>query len=1065
MTRAALYRAMVVALMLGGSASVSAAIEQETSPQVQQAKVAIDIAAQPLREALQQFALETNIQVVYGGEDVVRGLNAPAVKGEFAAEMALQKLLAGSGLEYSFVNAQMVSIKRGAIAPAVSGVQIELAPHMAGKVIDLKVITVTGTNLRNIDPASPVIMIDAGQIESAGYSSIEDVLRHLPQSFSSRTSTGAAMGETEYGDSFMPKSSLGATSVNLRGLGSRSTLVLVNGRRLAGSAQGQGAFTDISSIPLSQVERVEVLTDGASAIYGADAVAGVINIVLKENYEGSLVQLRHETSSTDADQMRLDLAHTFGWENGFLTVAGSLRKSKAADANRFIHIGPEGAGDFTDLGGLFARTRNVGQPGVVFEALDDGTGMWLPGDAIGRIPDGQNGTQLQPGSLLPYDPVTAPSMFWPQRIGPKVTTPALRIAGEQNFAGDLKLSYSGSYTRQRNEEYWHPGPADFNFLQYGVTTLVPTNNVHNNFGRDVLVGYSYAQEFAGMALSQKQQQTNTNAFVGLSGKLPWSDNWDFDISYSDSRERGRSDELSGNAGLWDSGLDPAIDAFMENINPFGDGRDAAVVQANRELLNALVQRYESRFDSRLNNLDLLTRGDLFKMPGGQAQLALGGQLRNERYHMESTFGGASVADAERRAESAFAELGLPLLKDAAWAKELTLSLATRYDRFKQDGTTSLVNYAYDYDPNTGDPIDLIALGGFDMEQLMGAPLGDPYAEGPQTALERRYSSTSRQARLAWRPADALRLRATWGQSFLTPDVQQQFGRGDVNVGTYAVLFGGGQLPPGVSHIIQLTGPNPNLKPQTATTRTLGFDYNPGFINGLTLSVTYNDTRFDNYIGDPLAGLSYADIFADISKMPQEVFKLGDNDVLLWDARQINFLGRRSRTVDVNVDYGFDNVWGDWRLRVNAVRTLALEARSLPSFPVIEFSDSEYGPSKWAGDVLLSWNRGAWSASVSGNYSSSFRVLHPLSAEPNFYNDWVPNNLNPRRHASSYATVDLQVGYDWQQESGWLKGASLRLGVQNAFNREFPFVDNQYGFISNRVNVRGRVLYLDLKKEF
>ena len=1072
--RALLYRAIAAALLVGSAAPALAQDAGRAVPagESRQAQVDVDIPAKPLRAALEQFALQTGIQVVYAGDGLVRDLRSPAVSGRLTPDAALRALLAGSGLRHAFVNATTVSIERApaaaVAAPAPSTAAAsqstpEIRVSNDFDVTDMDVVVVTGTNLRNIDPASPLIVVDSQQIERAGYSSIEDVLRHLPQNFSSRTSTSAALGETEFGDSFSPRSAVGASSINLRGLGSRSTLVLVNGRRLAGSAQGQGAFTDISSIPLSQVDRIEVLSDGASAIYGADAVAGVVNIVLKESYSGTQVQLRNEWSSSDADASVLNLAHTFGWSDGSLSVSASLRKSKPADTSRFIRVGPGGIGDFTQDGGLYVRTPDVGQPGVVFEAVPDGVGGYVRGTPLGIIPPGQDGTSLQPGDLLPYDPATSPSTYWSHRIGPSIDSPSLRISGEQRLGHDLKLTYGASYTRQRNEERWRPSAFDFNFMQYGTTTFVPAANVHNPFGQDVLVGYSYDKEYAGMQFSQQQTQTNANYNVGLSGKLPWTKSWDFDVSFADSRERGRSDDLYGISFL---GENSAIENFSNNINPFGDGSDPEVVEANRALLNSLVGSYDGTFDSRMRSLDLLTSGDLFSLPGGKAQLAVGAQFRDERYHLATEFGGASKYDADRKVRAGFAELGLPLLKDLPWAKELTLSLATRHESFDQNGTSSLQHSGYTFDFDTFETIDLVALGGFDLKQLTGLePGGVPYERGPSTTLHRSYSNTSSQVRLAWKPADGLRLRATWGQSFLTPNTQQQFGDGSVEEATYAILFNGGTIPDGVSSVVALRGPNPGLKPQLATVRTFGFDYNPAAAQGLTVSMTYNDTRFENFIGDPLAGLSYAQIFSDISKMPPEVFTMGENGVLLWDAREVNFLGRRSRTVDSTIDYAFDNRLGDWSMRLNAVRTLELSARSLPSFPNTEFSDSEYGPGKWAAELTTSWARGNWFASAGAHYSSGFRVLYPLSAERNFFNDFTPVNTDPRRHAGSYTTMDFQVGYDGQQAQGWLHDATIRLGVQNAFNRDFPFVDNQYGFISNRVNVRGRVIYLDLKKEF
>jgi outer membrane receptor protein involved in Fe transport len=1073
--------AVVAALILGGTAMAQPPIQTNGAPtRTGHAPVTVDIPAQPLRSALDQFAAQTGLQVAYAGTHVVRGLHAPAVSGTLAPDVILRRLLAPSGLHYHFVNAHTVTISKPHRRPSSresahqrTGISTATGQHMditltsesAKKAAQMGTITVIGTNLGSIDPASPLITIGAQQIEAGGYSSIEDVLRHLPQNFSSRTSASTAMGETEYGSSYLPISSVGSDSVNLRGLGSRSTLILVNGHRVAGSAQGQGAYTDISSIPLSQVARIEVLTDGASAIYGADAVAGVVNIVLKKQYSGTVIELRHEDSSTDANASRLNIAHTFSWNRGYLTATGTFRKSKPADVNSFVHVGPAGRGDFTDMGGLNARLPDLGQPGVVFDAIDQGFGFYARGMPLGLIPAGQDGKDLQPDDLLAYDPARAPSVYSAQRIGPEITKPALRLNGEQDFGKTLKLTWSASYARQKNTEYWHPLMFDFGFLKDGSTTLVPASNPYNHFGKDVLVGYSYANEFGGMTFSQHQRQTNRNLTVGLSGQLPFTHSWHFDIDYIDSRERGNSDILAADLAMQeDAASQQRLAHVLNHLDVFGDGAQTGVVDANRQLLDSLVGSYTNTFDSHLRSIDAKVRGDLFSLPAGNARLAFGVQYRDQKYHFLSTFQGGQLSDSTRKDHALFAELGIPLLRDVPGAEDLHLTLAARYESFDQRGTNSLLNQAFGFDENFN-PVDLVELGGFDMQKLAGAPAGAASGSvSPVEPFERTFSNTSRQARLAWQPVDTLTLRATWGQSFLIPDARQLFGQEQAYDGTFAVQFNGGTIPPGVNDIIQLSGPNPHLKPQRATVKTVGFNWYPAFADGLSLAATYNDTHFKNYIGDPLAGLSYAKIFANLDKMPPETFIRGDHGVLLWDARQVNFLKRRSRTIDTQVQYGFSNASGHWNLKLNAVRTLELSAQTLPQLPTVVFSDSEFGPSKWVTDLFVSWNKNGFLASAGAHYSSAFRVLQPESGEATILNDFMPNP-HPRYHAGSYTTMDFQVGYQWHEHQGWLSRTTIRLGAQDIFNRAFPFVDNQFGFISNRSNPRGRVVYLDLKKRF
>ena len=273
-----------------------------------------------------------------------------------------------------------------------------------------------------------------------------------------------------------------------------------------------------------------------------------------------------------------------------------------------------------------------------------------------------------------------------------------------------------------------------------------------------------------------------------------------------------------------------------------------------------------------------------------------------------------------------------------------------------------------------------------------------------------------------------------------------------------------ELPDGVHTVLSLTGPNPDLRAQEATSRTVGFDWTPGFASGLRLSATWNDTDFDNYIGAPLAGLSSAWIFENIDTLPEGTFTTGENGVMLWDNRNINYLGRKSRTLDLQASWYRPSAIGDWLLEFNAVRTLDLSVQTLASQPKVVFSDTEFGPSKWVGDVALSWEKNAWRVGVAGHYSGGHRVIAPLSSYANIYNDYIPNP-DPQTHSGSHVTWDMQVGWQPQAAEGWLSGVHAQLGVQNMFDAEMPFVDTLYGFVSNRFNVRGRVVYLGLKKQF
>ena len=233
---------------------------------------------------------------------LLEGRTAPALHGRYEPEAALEALLAGSGLRVERVG---------------DGYVIRLAKP-AGD--EEPTITVTGTLVRGAQPTSPLIRIGRDDIDRSGATSVEQLLRELPQNF---------QGGVNQENFFVPGSGADITEhgagLNLRGLGQRATLVLVNGRRLAPS--GVGSFVDVSLIPVSALERVEILTDGASAIYGSDAVGGVVNFILKDRFEGIETAVQAGTSTQGGGRQWLASATAgTGWAGGHAMISYEYRR-------------------------------------------------------------------------------------------------------------------------------------------------------------------------------------------------------------------------------------------------------------------------------------------------------------------------------------------------------------------------------------------------------------------------------------------------------------------------------------------------------------------------------------------------------------------------------------------------------------------------------------------------------------------------------------------------------------------------------------------------------------------
>ena len=357
------------------SALSAAVLSILASVAVAQSVTEFDLPAQPLGDALRAVAGQTNSNILFDRK-LLEGLNAKPLKTQSTAEEALKALLNGTGLTYRYLDEKTVTIApvsesasakdrnvqtsissgradngadfmRTSAASAMghssdpvrvaqtepphsrtaTGKEDESNAGAPGEPVVLDEVVVTGSHIRGVkNLSSPVITFERDEIAKSGFSRTEQLIQSLPQNHNSVAETtlahfngGDAIGSTYDG-----------SGVDLRGLGSESTLLLLNGRRMA--AAGKGAFVDVSMIPLSAIERMEVLTDGASAIYGSDAVGGVVNLVLRKDFEGAETRLRYG-SVTEGSHDELQAGQMFGqaWNSGSAFASYEYSKRSALE--------------------------------------------------------------------------------------------------------------------------------------------------------------------------------------------------------------------------------------------------------------------------------------------------------------------------------------------------------------------------------------------------------------------------------------------------------------------------------------------------------------------------------------------------------------------------------------------------------------------------------------------------------------------------------------------------------------------------------------------------------------
>lgn len=305
--------------LLAASAPLAVTIAPlPAAAQASEATASYDLPEQALADTLRAIARQSGREILFD-EAAVQGRRAPMLKGRMTPEQALRAALDGSGL--------VVERRGGAVLirpqPRAGD------PHAAlGEASDAESeVTVTGTRIRGADSPSPMVITTRRSLEEAGVTDLAGFSRMLPQNFTGGQNPGVAGGGDQGGQSNINNS----TTLNLRGLGSDATLTLINGHRLAYDALVQGV--DISAIPLAAIERIEVIADGASALYGSDAIGGVANIVLRRDYAGLQASARFG-ASTDGGNVQQQYGAVTGarWDSGGFMVAADHSHNTPIDA-------------------------------------------------------------------------------------------------------------------------------------------------------------------------------------------------------------------------------------------------------------------------------------------------------------------------------------------------------------------------------------------------------------------------------------------------------------------------------------------------------------------------------------------------------------------------------------------------------------------------------------------------------------------------------------------------------------------------------------------------------------
>ncbi|GIU16186.1 MULTISPECIES: TonB-dependent receptor [unclassified Shewanella] len=515
---------------------------------------------------------------------------------------------------------------------------------------DVERIAVTGSRIQRTDmeTASPVTVIDASAIKASGATSIDEVLQKM-------TATGGAM--TNPG---VNNGSQGGASINLRGLGSQRTLVLVNNRRMVNSGTGAASTVDLNTIPVSMIKRVEVLKDGASSVYGSDAVAGVVNIILKDDFEGLELNVQSGISGQgDAEETSFDLTTGGNFDGGNVVMGIQyMKRGSASQADRGFSECPltESGGELVCAGSVYSENGHLYGPDGDYQGNPDGS--W---DEYNHVEDAYN---YSADSFL-YTPMER-----------------LNFTALANFdlTDDTTLFTETMYSKRWSEQQMAPQPI---YTEFKYTEAMGDSLLEHgiNYGDDL----GYARRLTEVGPREFSQVVDTaRVVVGLEGMLDNGWTWDTSVNY------GRNDSVDRLANLVNMGS-LNEDITEGTFNPLDQTSWAS------DNMEGYTYTEQNTGGSEMLILSGNLSGEVMELPAGYLGFASGIEHRKEKaWFIPDSLTAQGLAndpkvdptEGEYDVNEAYLELAIPLLADLPLAQQVDLSAAVRYFDYSTFGSDS-----------------------------------------------------------------------------------------------------------------------------------------------------------------------------------------------------------------------------------------------------------------------------------------------------------------------------------------------------------------------------------------
>ncbi|MDC8758657.1 TonB-dependent receptor [Janthinobacterium fluminis] len=889
----------------------------------------------------------------------------------------------------------------GAATPAARAQQADASPMLR--------VEITGSSIKRIDgeTALPVQIITREDIDRSGATTASELLKKVSAN-TAPLSDGVSITDGTSGQR-------GFNGANLRGLGVSSTLILLNGRRLANFASpGDNAGVDLNNIPSGAIQRVEILKDGASAIYGTDAIGGVINFITRRDYRGVDVNasaLATQHGGAGKRTASVSAGHGDFAKDGF-NVFGVLDVQKL-DAMRsgqraFIRDRP------------LATTLPAQMSGNAFPAnMDISSAQREALIAAGLLPAGTTTNRINPSAPACNPPAT---VYAPQSPGGVAACGYDYMRDTEIYPEDSKVGFIGRATFQLSPahqvfaEVMHsvaksryvmsPNPQRLRNLPIALLPEPYRKALTSPDLPDTFSGVRYRMSEAGNRTSEVNS-TGQRLLLGASGTLA---GWDYDVAASRAENRAVDKYVDGYV-LFDQFYEAVRAGLVNPLGPSG--------QAGLDLLKRIKVNDEARKSKGVSNaVDAKLSKGLLALGGGDLALAVGAELRWERTTftpsallLSNNIGGdrdstgapdLGPSDDKRTVRSVFAEINAPFSKD------VEMQLAARHDRYSEVGATT--------NPKIG---------------------------------------------LRWQPAASLLLRGSAGTGFRAPSLTDL--KRPVIYGSASGYLTDPQcVSSGLDTIEGCTDQyaverrsNPRLKPEKSRQFTLGAVLDVS--KQLSLSVDYWNIKKE----DVISTLGEQIIVDSPDKYNDRYIKRDEDGYISSILLQKENQGvQKTSGLDLGLNYrGAAGRFGSFSADLSGTLILKYERQ----FGALENFRSNLGLflndqaiQKWRHHLSFGWDMAPFNLTLSNDYSSGY-------TDQNTTYDPASNKLLPARRVKAYSLWDLTGSWDWN------KNLKLRAGVLNLADTDPPF-SNQgafflVGFDPTYTDPRGRSFFVSANYAF